>query len=131
MIRIGVYGIAVKEGKRLLVKQQQGPHAGKWELPGGRIEAEESIEGALRREFHEEVGLSFEKMQLFQNLTAITDAMDEKGKPYRLHQIGLVYIVEGFSQLKEADMEHAWISLKQLELEAISPFVQQCLQRGF
>ena len=32
-------------------------HAGQWALPGGRIDAGESAEEAVRRELHEEVGL--------------------------------------------------------------------------
>jgi ADP-ribose pyrophosphatase YjhB (NUDIX family)/mannose-6-phosphate isomerase-like protein (cupin superfamily) len=125
MIRKGVYGIALNESKVLLVKQEKGPHAGKWELPGGKIEEGETLEEALRREFCEEVGLSFEKMRFFKTLTAITDAIDQQGKPYQLHQIGHIYFVEGLSHLKDAEMEHAWISLQVLASESTSPFVQQ------
>lgn len=127
--RTGVYGIAVKDGKLLLVKQRKGPHSGKWELPGGGIEAGETAENTLRREFSEEVGMSFDTMQFLTNLTAITDAIDEKGNPYHFHQMGSVYLIEGVSQssAQHAEMEHAWIDPKQLEMERISPFVRQII----
>src|SRR5436309_14691402 len=35
-------------------------HAGQWALPGGRIDAGESAERAVRRELEEEVGLALE-----------------------------------------------------------------------
>ncbi len=127
--RTGVYGVAVKDRKLLLVKQRKGPHSGKWELPGGGIEAGETPENALRREFHEEVGLSFDTLQFLINLTATTDGIDEKGDPYCFHQIGVIYLIQGLSSSNSqpAEMEHAWIDPKQLTAEKISPFVHQVI----
>lgn len=129
--RTGVYGIAIREQKILLVRQQRGPHAGKWELPGGGIEPGETVEGALRREWLEEVGMSFATMQLFENVTALTDSFDEKGNPYSLHQIGLVYLVFGLSpsDLNKDTMPHAWVDFKELKPESVSPFVRHFVWR--
>jgi 8-oxo-dGTP pyrophosphatase MutT (NUDIX family) len=43
--------ILTRRGKRL------NAHAGQWALPGGRLDAGETAEEAVRRELHEEVGL--------------------------------------------------------------------------
>ncbi len=53
-----VAGILWKEGRVLAVKRPQGkPWAGYWEFPGGKVESGESLEQALERELHEELGI--------------------------------------------------------------------------
>lgn len=125
--RTGVYGIVLKDEKILLVKQQKGPHSGKWDLPGGGIEVKETIEDALCREFLEEIGMSFKNMRFFKNFTATTEEIDEQGRPYLFHQVGLVYLIDGLTSVQKAEMEHAWIDMEQLRSEPISPFVREVL----
>lgn len=45
---------------RVLAARRTGPPAlaGRWELPGGKVEDGESAEAALHRELHEELGIS-------------------------------------------------------------------------
>lgn len=52
-------GILMKpNGDVLLAQRPDGkPYAGYWEFPGGKVEADESILDALKREFEEELGL--------------------------------------------------------------------------
>jgi 8-oxo-dGTP diphosphatase len=44
------------EGRLLVGRRMFPPHAGKWEMPGGKVEIGETVEEALRREFLEEGG---------------------------------------------------------------------------
>jgi len=52
-----VGAVAVRDGSLLLVQRATEPSIGRWTLPGGRVEAGESIIAALVREVREETGL--------------------------------------------------------------------------
>jgi 8-oxo-dGTP diphosphatase len=48
-----------RDGRFLLTSRPDGKvYAGYWEFPGGKVEVGESIEAALRRELHEELGIT-------------------------------------------------------------------------
>ncbi len=56
-----VAGAFVRDGLLLLTRRPEGdPLAGFWELPGGKVEADETPESALTREWHEELGVEVE-----------------------------------------------------------------------
>jgi len=59
---IHVVGAAIVQGDRCLAAQRGAGMrlAGRWELPGGKVEVGESPERALAREIHEELGVSIQ-----------------------------------------------------------------------
>ncbi len=55
-VAVGV--LVDRDGRFLLTSRPQGKvYAGYWEFPGGKLESGESVEAALRRELHEELGI--------------------------------------------------------------------------
>lgn len=69
------------DGAFLLTSRPQGKvYAGYWEFPGGKLEAGESVEQALRRELHEELGITIGPAELWK-----TQMVDYPHALVRLH----------------------------------------------
>ncbi len=56
--------LIVKEGKIVLIRRGNEPFEGKWALPGGFVDAGESVEEACVREAKEETGLDVQVKEL-------------------------------------------------------------------
>ena len=74
---IGVGALILNRGRILLVKRGNKPLKGYWSLPGGVVEAGETLDHAIRREVLEETGLQVEPLGVLEIFERIIE--DAKG----------------------------------------------------
>src|SRR5579859_6567815 len=70
-----------REGRVLLVQRGRPPGVGTWTLPGGRVEAGESLEEAVVREVREEASLEARVCCALQTVT-----VEREGFSYAIHE---------------------------------------------
>ncbi|HSQ71023.1 MAG TPA: NUDIX domain-containing protein [Rubrivivax sp.] len=93
------------QGRFLLTTRPPGKvYAGYWEFPGGKVEAGESIEQALRRELHEELGITIAAAQPWQ-----VELVDYPHALVRLH-FRKVFAWQGDFEMREGQTM-AWQQL--------------------
>lgn len=101
-IRIGIYGILIKNNHLLMIKKSRGPYKGKYDLPGGKIEENESLEQALEREFIEETGLKVEIGNFIASNESDEHYKNDRGEDREIYLIGSYYFVSTqFDNIKE------------------------------
>ena len=99
-------GVLIDEqGRFLLTSRPPGKvYAGYWEFPGGKLEAGESVEQALRRELHEELGIEIAAALPWQQ-----ELVDYPHARVRLH-FCKVYAWSGEFEMREGQ-QMAWQTL--------------------
>ena len=76
-----VAAVIRRDGRILITQRLDDVHLARlWEFPGGKVEAGESLEAALRREIQEELGIGIVVVDEFH-----TVEHDYPGKSVRLH----------------------------------------------
>jgi 8-oxo-dGTP diphosphatase len=94
-----------REGRFLLTSRPEGKvYAGHWEFPGGKLEAGETVEQALRRELHEELGITIAAAEPWK-----VELMDYPHARVRLH-FCKVFAWQGAFEMREGQ-QMAWQSL--------------------
>jgi len=119
---INVVGAAIVRDGRVLAARRTRPSeaAGRWELPGGKVEDGEAADEALVREIAEELGCAVEVERWL-------DGAVEIGPRHRL-LVAVVRLVEGEPQPHEHDLVR-WLGPDELDdvdwLEPDRPFLTQ------
>ena len=72
---VGVGGAVVNDGRLLLVRRASRRGRGNWQIPGGFVERDETIELAVVREVEEEAGVT----ATVQGVLGIRNRYDEEG----------------------------------------------------
>ena len=104
---IVIFTIMDKDLKVLLVKRAQDPFKGKWALPGGFVRINESIDGAAKRELHEETGVKSDYLEQLYTFGEVE--RDPRGRVITIAYFALIKPrkVKGATDVSEAE----WFSV--------------------
>lgn len=105
-----VDGILFSDGRIVLVRRGEGiPESGKWALPGGYVERNETVAGALEREIFEEIRVKVTGASLFAVVSDPgRDAMDRQN-------ISIVFVVTSWDGVPTVGEEVSSVDLFSLE----------------
>ena len=105
LVQVAVGVLLQADGAFLLTSRPQGKaYAGYWEFPGGKLEAGETVEQALRRELQEEIGITIQNCTLWK-----TERIDY---PHALVQLNFCKVTQWQGELEMREQQHfAWQQL--------------------
>jgi len=105
LVQVAV-GVLVRDDQALLLtsRPEGKAYAGYWEFPGGKLEAGETVEEALRRELQEEIGITIENCLLWK-----TERIDY---PHALVQLNFCKVTQWTGELQMLESQSfAWQQL--------------------
>lgn len=119
---IPAVSVAVRRGDTvLLVKRGREPSRGYYAFPGGRVERDEGLEDAARRELLEETGLHVGKLALVRDYL-IEGRHGDRMVRYRLHVFAAIH--DAGEAVAGDDAEEAgWFGLEAMRAMLLSDFV--------
>lgn len=105
LVQVAVGVLVRADGAFLLTSRPKGKaYAGYWEFPGGKLEAGETVEEALRRELQEEIGIAIQNCELWK-----TERIDY---PHALVQLNFCKVTQWMGELQMLESQScAWQQL--------------------
>jgi ADP-ribose pyrophosphatase len=81
--RLAVGTVVLHQGRVLLVRRGKPPRQGKWAVPGGKVEAGETLRQAAEREVREETGIEVRAGEVVH----VFELIDRDGDTLRFHYV--------------------------------------------
>jgi 8-oxo-dGTP diphosphatase len=111
---LAVSAAIIRDGRVLVTQRARGPGIGVWSMPGGVVEAGETLTEALVREIQEETALTIEPVTLAGHREVVV--RDADGRALR-HFVILCFAsrwVAGEPKLNEELSDARWLKLAEL-----------------
>lgn len=115
-VDVALFGLAENRFSLLLVRRKNPPFAGRWALPGGFVEMDETLEASARRELREETGVAVSRLNQFRTFGA--PGRDPRG---RAISVAFLAVVPRDEEAVKAgdDAAHAeWVPLSGVRMLA-------------
>ncbi len=133
-IGVGVGAAIIKNGQIFLIKRGEKVQneAGKWEIPGGAVEFNETLEKALNREMNEELGIKVKIVELL----GVFDHIIPREKQHWVSPTFICKLVKGKPTILEPQKcaEIGWFTLDhaaELDLSLITAHDVEVLEQKF
>jgi ADP-ribose pyrophosphatase YjhB (NUDIX family) len=107
---VTAFAFVERDGHFLVLERGQEPYRGRWDLPGGFVEAGESPAEAVRREVFEETGLRIEAPSV---IGAYTSRYGDEGK-WTVDVAFHCHAPHGEVMLSDESSDAAWVSIEQM-----------------
>jgi 8-oxo-dGTP diphosphatase len=127
--RLGVGGIVIHNGRVALVRRANPPFIGEWTVPGGRVEAGETIAEAVERELLEETGLIVRAGELIYHFEHIEYGANGELRYHYVVLDLLAELVGGELRAASDAAEAAWLSRQQIDDSKINPITRAVLTK--
>lgn len=127
---VGVGAVIVKGSRVVLVRRASEPLAGQWSLPGGAVEAGETLTECVVREMREETGLEVEVGPVIEVFDRIT--RDHQGR-VQYHYVLVDYLCSPVSGTLQAgsDVDGAvWADVSELDVYHLADAATAAIRRG-
>jgi ADP-ribose pyrophosphatase YjhB (NUDIX family) len=129
---VTAFAFVERDGLFLVLERGQEPYRGRWDLPGGFVEAGESPAETVRREVFEETGLNIETPSI---IGTYTSRYGDEGK-WTVDVAFHCQAPHGEVNLSDESSDAAWVSIEQMpplafagERSAFAQFEQQLAAR--
>ncbi len=95
-----------------MIHQMTFPEPDRWDLPGGGLEPEESLDVGLRREVLEETGITDFRIE---KLLTVTEGFFPKNESWILHGVNIVYQCSVASKITNLHSEEEEVGSKGIQ----------------
>lgn len=112
-----------QQRRLLVVRRGQEPAQGLWSIPGGRLEAGESLPEAVRREVREETGVAVEVGEL----AGVVQRPGREGTTYLIHDFHCQLVGPAVPVAGDDADDARWVSLADLRSLPTTPGLLEAL----